>query len=470
MSGIQLFNPLDRIVRGAARLVMEASQALLSGADLRIDGLARRIKADLSNATLSNRLMFQGTTADAMTSLGLIPNGTGNVAHFVAFGGSDPDNAAWALIALDNSVSLARLISSKVGTGTARDWSYEADSGKRHVFKVNAVEVVGVDSAKLLLTGDLDLTGNSRKILGSWDAVAATSTYLENRVSNSNTFLGIKPSGTGSYGGISCFGGSDPANASVFGFRSNEVSQIAEIIATKLGTGTTRPMVFTIDSTNVFRVELDNYIRLVGRSGDPASPLDGGRWYNTSQKSNRYRIPIGTIKQSGLLHGQTSIQAGDTVANTVTETLFASGQTASLPANSLTAGKRLRIRAAGVLGTHTSGTVTIRFRLFYGSSAEVVLIDFGTQTLVTGISARTWWLEADVCILTAGSSGTMEARGIAFVPNANNDTGTIVSKAGATAVTINTTVGHIFGLKVTHGAANAANTATLRTFTVEVID
>ena len=49
-------------------------------ADLNIIGTARRIKADMSNATLASRLYFQTSTVDGATMLGVIPNGTSVVA------------------------------------------------------------------------------------------------------------------------------------------------------------------------------------------------------------------------------------------------------------------------------------------------------------------------------------------------------------------------------------------------------
>lgn len=75
-----------------------------------------RILGDFSNATLSNRVSFQSNVTNGVTYIHALPNGTGSNAGFVAFGGSDPTNAAFADIS-NNGVE-GRLRSSATGTAT----------------------------------------------------------------------------------------------------------------------------------------------------------------------------------------------------------------------------------------------------------------------------------------------------------------------------------------------------------------
>jgi hypothetical protein len=61
--------------------------------NLTISGSARRIYGDFSNATISNRTLFQTTTANSYTDVWAVPTGSGSPGAFTAAGGSDPDNA-----------------------------------------------------------------------------------------------------------------------------------------------------------------------------------------------------------------------------------------------------------------------------------------------------------------------------------------------------------------------------------------
>lgn len=78
-----------------------------------------RIAADMSNATLANRLAFQNTVANASSFVGVIPNGSGTAAGFTAHAGSDPDNAA--SLSIRSTAAAATINSSKSGTGVTQD-------------------------------------------------------------------------------------------------------------------------------------------------------------------------------------------------------------------------------------------------------------------------------------------------------------------------------------------------------------
>jgi hypothetical protein len=74
-----------------------------------------RITGDFSNATHSNRAMFQTSTANSNTGVGVIPSGTGTVSSFGAYNTSDPNNSS--LIALQATSSSLRIIGTATGTG-----------------------------------------------------------------------------------------------------------------------------------------------------------------------------------------------------------------------------------------------------------------------------------------------------------------------------------------------------------------
>ena len=71
--------------------------------NINFTGTARRITGDFSNATIASRLMFQTSTSNSSTGLGVLPNGTGNAANINVFGGSDPTSASFAQLATTSS-------------------------------------------------------------------------------------------------------------------------------------------------------------------------------------------------------------------------------------------------------------------------------------------------------------------------------------------------------------------------------
>jgi hypothetical protein len=84
--------------------------------NLTLNGAARRIRADFSNATIASRTLFQSSTTNGLTSIGTIPNGTSTNSSVLAYNGTDPDNSGLAGITINNGG--VTLISSKSGTGT----------------------------------------------------------------------------------------------------------------------------------------------------------------------------------------------------------------------------------------------------------------------------------------------------------------------------------------------------------------
>lgn len=78
--------------------------------------LGTRITGDMSNATLSNRVLFQTSTTNGNTLVGALPNGTSSIASFAAFNNADPTNAGYVQIRVDSSS--ANINSAFSGTGT----------------------------------------------------------------------------------------------------------------------------------------------------------------------------------------------------------------------------------------------------------------------------------------------------------------------------------------------------------------
>lgn len=90
--------------------------ATLSTGNLNLSGTGRRITADFSNGTSSNRAIFQTSTTNGGTSVDLAPNGSGNESAITVNGSSDVNNTAAGV--LTAGASAVRLISGIRGTGT----------------------------------------------------------------------------------------------------------------------------------------------------------------------------------------------------------------------------------------------------------------------------------------------------------------------------------------------------------------
>jgi hypothetical protein len=108
-------------VNGAGRVTGGSNTPTLSGAtldgNLIITGNVRRITGPFDNATDSNRPIFQSSTTNSNSWLGIIPNGTNTLAGFISYNANDADNAS-AVRMYVNGSNGSRVESFKNGTGT----------------------------------------------------------------------------------------------------------------------------------------------------------------------------------------------------------------------------------------------------------------------------------------------------------------------------------------------------------------
>jgi hypothetical protein len=87
-------NTLTLQANSATGLVISVTGNTAIANSLSFSSTGARITGDFSNATVSNRVMFQTSTANSATSLYAIPNGTSTTSQFVAVSNSDPTNAS----------------------------------------------------------------------------------------------------------------------------------------------------------------------------------------------------------------------------------------------------------------------------------------------------------------------------------------------------------------------------------------
>ena len=195
-------------------------------------------------------------------------------------------------------------------------------------------------------------------------------------------------------------------------------------------------------------------------AGAPAGAGLGELYYDTAAKALRANLPTkADAGLVGLLKSQGAVQAGDTVANTTTETTFATSYT--LPANAIAAGKVIRVTARGVLSTAATGpTLTLRLKL-----DTTTLLSSGAMAVGASRANAWWFLQAEITYRGSGSPANVEIQGwvnTAFVVG--------TSAGNAAEASLATNVNRVLGVSAAWGTANASNTITMRSFVVEVLD
>lgn len=110
--------------------------------NIEFTGTGRKITADFSNATYSNRLLFQSSTTNGNTFVGIIPNGTATSATYQSYGTTDLVNSHLMEIgALSSEIALA---SNKNGTGTYMPITFYTGGFER--VRINTSGAVGIGS------------------------------------------------------------------------------------------------------------------------------------------------------------------------------------------------------------------------------------------------------------------------------------------------------------------------------------
>jgi hypothetical protein len=98
--------------------------------NLNFSGTGNRITGDFSNATIPSRVMFQTSTVNGATSIGLMPNGSGGGGGINIFTAPDPANASLAQV-LAIPGSDIRFTSSLTGTGAFLPMTFHIGGAER---------------------------------------------------------------------------------------------------------------------------------------------------------------------------------------------------------------------------------------------------------------------------------------------------------------------------------------------------
>lgn len=197
-------------------------------------------------------------------------------------------------------------------------------------------------------------------------------------------------------------------------------------------------------------------------TADPAV-TDGAMYYNATSRT--MRCAQGSIWIScvgGLVAVNTSIPAGNIVANTAAETNFASNW--NMPADYCTQGRTIRWTAQGTYST--TGTPSLTLRLKGGTTT---LAATPAVTTGSGVTDREWRIEGQtICNAAPAAAAATETQGFADIFAAA--TAATSAEMVNTATTNLATNGALtLQISAQWGAADPANTITLRQFIVEAI-
>jgi hypothetical protein len=159
-----------------------------------------------------------------------------------------------------------------------------------------------------------------------------------------------------------------------------------------------------------------------------------------------------------LLGANNTVPAGNTVANTTSETAFTS--TVTIPAGVLKVGDTVQFRLFGYYSTATIAP-TIVGKLKLGSTTVQTT---GTVTSLVGLSANLgWWADVLLVVAAIGASGSVRAQGaMCFATSAM--AAITINIPNTAAFTVDTTAAIVASATVQWGTASASNTITLDTF------
>ena len=192
-----------------------AAKLDIGSGNLNFSSTAQRIRGDFSNATAANRLMIQSNVTNGTTTFGIMPNGTGTVANFAAFGNAvDTANSSVMFIGVSNNGTEVRFNSTISGTGTYLPMTFNTGGSERA--RIDTSGNLGIGTASP--TNKLNVSGNGY--------LFALNGGLTNRVAQTfgNTGGGLDLGIEGSAGGTVFTGGS--SYAGVIGTNNATVLQL----------------------------------------------------------------------------------------------------------------------------------------------------------------------------------------------------------------------------------------------------
>ena len=164
------------VASGTATVTSLTTGSVSNSGNETFTGTGARFLADFTNATVTNRLAFQTSTANSTTGIYALPNGTSTAASWQATNAADPTNASKILIATNGSTDV-QLVSGINGTGTYLPLSFYTNGSERM---------------------RIDISGN----VGIGTSSPQSSLHVKGTVGGAPTATGIQMGINGGYAGI----------------------------------------------------------------------------------------------------------------------------------------------------------------------------------------------------------------------------------------------------------------------------
>lgn len=206
--------------------------------NLTFSGVLRRILGDFTNATHSNRVLFQSSTANSTSTVGVMPSGTGTTGQWTAYNNSNPDAASQMLVGVNATSSY--ISSSATGAGSILPLTLNTGGVER--MRVNA-------TSPLLQVSSDSGTFNNR--FGIQDVTT-----------NSPTSLEVIPNGTGPHAQLRLYNNSDRTNCSAIIVKSDAAA--ATILSGSSGSGAIKPLTMVVGATEMSRMDTTGDMSLFG--------------------------------------------------------------------------------------------------------------------------------------------------------------------------------------------------------------
>lgn len=236
-SGVVGRAPSQNAVYVALALKANANNATLTGTasaeNLTFSGGSRRITGDFTNATLASQTLFQTSTVNGVTNLGLIPNGTSQQSQISAYNNSTPTDSS--SVRMGTNASGAYLVADKHGTGSYLPLQFLAGGAER-----------------------FRLSGTNNRFQADFsNATVANRLFFQSSVANGNSVVGAVPNGSSTTASYAVYNGTDPDNAALMSMNINNTE--ASFIAAKNGSGTTLPLTVKTNGVERLRFAATSY-------------------------------------------------------------------------------------------------------------------------------------------------------------------------------------------------------------------
>lgn len=194
---IPLNKPLGTVLRVTVQRILDWILARANtwtgvqtfNTNINFTGTGRRITGDFSNATASNRLLFQTSVGNGNTTVGAVPNGSGGASGFAAYAKSDATNSE--LLTAYATATSSVVAATKTGSGNFTPLLLFAGDSER--LRIDAAGNVGIGTsapANKFVVSDAGAQG--LEILPSTAGVTWISSF--NRATASATPLALEAS------------------------------------------------------------------------------------------------------------------------------------------------------------------------------------------------------------------------------------------------------------------------------------